>query len=657
MMPNRDEVESRMPGGDQIALAGSALLTNAVGLHARPSVKLTQVAKRFEARIEFALDPAGPWADAKSPVKVMRTKAAKGSTLHFRVKGSDAPEALAAMLSLVERRFDEEGATHVPAAGSERRYKGRPAAPGVALGLLFVVGEVVAERVATGNPESEVVALRSAIADALSDLHRMVERAQGEAADILGFQVALLEDAVFAERAFGAIADGRAAHEAWLATVSAEAEAYESSEDEYFRARVADVRDIRDRVQAHLTGSAADVEVPPGAVVAAVDLPPSRFLAIDWSRGGAVVLTGGSPTSHVAMLARARGVPAVVGLGVPLSELSGEALVYATRGVVVVQPGPAERAAFERESRVVAAERAVAAELATVQATTKDGTRIRVLINIACAGELEGVDPAICDGIGLVRTELWFHDHAGLPGEEAQYAGYRRIVEWARGRPVTIRTLDAGGDKPIAGLTLDKESNPFLGVRGLRLSFAAPEIFRTQLRALLRAAVHGEVKLMLPMVTLPRELEQARAMLARELAGLQAAGVPARRPSLGIMVEVPAAAIAADLFEADFFSIGSNDLTQYVAAAGRDVNAVAELADPTQPAVLRLVRHVVEVAAARGIEASLCGDAAGDPAAIPALLGAGLRTLSVAPALVGRTKLAIASADLRDVQGVKSWLA
>jgi len=161
---------------------------------------------------------------------------------------------------------------------------------------------------------------------------------------------------------------------------------------------------------------------------------------------------------------------------------------------------------------------------------------------------------------------------------------------------------------------------------------------------------------MLPMVTLPRELENARAMLAEELAALEAAGVPAQRPSLGIMIEVPAAAIAADLFESDFLSIGSNDLTQYVAAAGRDVSAVADLADPTQPAVLRLIRYVVDVAAARGIEASLCGDAAADPAAIPALLAAGLRTLSVAPALVGRVKLAIAGTDLREVQGAKTWL-
>jgi phosphoenolpyruvate-protein phosphotransferase (PTS system enzyme I) len=232
---------------------------------------------------------------------------------------------------------------------------------------------------------------------------------------------------------------------------------------------------------------------------------------------------------------------------------------------------------------------------------------------------------------------------------------YRRIAEWARGRPVTIRTLDAGGDKPIPGLTLQAESNPFLGVRGLRLSFARPEAFRTQLRALARAARHGEVKIMLPMVTLPRELVAAREMLDAEVAALRAAGVPAHRPSLGIMIEVPAAAIAADQFDAEFFSIGSNDLAQYVAAAGRDVDALADLADPVQPAMLRLLRYVVDVARARGIEVSLCGDAGGNPDAIPPLLRAGLRCLSMAPALVGRAKLAIAATDLRRADESASW--
>jgi len=636
-------------------LSGSALLTNAVGLHARPSVKLTQVAKRFAARIDFAVDAAGPWADAKSPVKVMRAKARKGSTLHFRVSGPDAAEALAAMLMLVERRFDEESAPG-PAERRERRLKGRPAAPGIALGTIFVVDGHRTERVSTGDREAEARALRAAIASALGDLRQLVKRSNGDAADILGFQVAFLEDTALGERAFAAVLAGRAAHEAWLEAMTDEAAAYEGSEDEYFRARVADVRDIRDRVLAHLTGAAADAPVPHGAIVAAVDLSPSLFLSIDWSRGGALVLSAGSPTSHVAMLARARGVPAVVGVGVPLTELKGEALVHAAQGLVILEPGAEERTAFDRDARTAAVERAAADRLATTRAMTKDGAAIRVLLNVSAARELDGLDPAICDGVGLVRTELLFHERDGLPGEDAQVAVYRRIVEWAQGRPVTIRTLDAGGDKPIAGLTVDGESNPFLGVRGLRLSFAAPDVFRTQLRAIARVAALGEVKLMLPMVTLPRELEEARAMLEQELASLRAAGVAARRPSLGIMVEVPAAAIAADLFQADFFSIGSNDLTQYVAASGRDVSALAGLLDPTQPAVLRLIRHVVEVASARGVEASLCGDAGGDPAAIPFLLAAGLRTLSMAPGLVGRAKMAIGATDLREVQAVKSWL-
>jgi phosphotransferase system enzyme I (PtsI) len=282
---------------------------------------------------------------------------------------------------------------------------------------------------------------------------------------------------------------------------------------------------------------------------------------------------------------------------------------------------------------------------------------VRVLINVASADELDRIDPAICDGIGLVRTEFLFHGRDRLPDEEVQLGCYRRVAEWARGRRVVFRTLDVGGDKPVAGLTVNGEKNPFLGMRGLRVSLAAPEVFRRQLRALARAAVHGDVHVMLPMVTVPRELERARAMLDEEVAALRAAGVAARRPPLGIMIEVPAAAITADLFDAaEFFSIGSNDLTQYVAAAGRDSAQVADLADPTQPAVLRLIRHVVDIAAARGIEASLCGDAGGDPTAIPSLLAAGVRSLSVAPTLVGRTKLAIAGTDLREAQGAKSWL-
>jgi phosphoenolpyruvate-protein phosphotransferase (PTS system enzyme I) len=537
----------------------------------------------------------------------------------------------------------------------ERQFAGRSASPGIALGPLVSFAPDANARVASGIIEVETQALRAALAAALGDLRQIVSESERDAAEILGFQVALLEDDALADAALAAIAQGRAAHDAWADAMEAEAAGYEASEDEYFRARAADLIDIRDRVLAALAGSGPMAEVPQGAIVAAVDLAPSRFLAIDWSRGGALVLTAGSPTSHVAMLARSRGVPAVVGLGVDLIELAGHALVDAHRGVLIVNPGPAARARFEHDARSAAVARALTDAAALRPAVTLDGTRIRVMLNIADPAELDGLDPAICDGIGLVRTELLFHDRHGLPDEEHQYAVYRRIAEWAQDRPVTLRTLDAGGDKPIRNLTLAAESNPFLGVRGVRLSFARPDVFRVQLRALARAAVHGNVKVMLPMVTLPRELDAARAMLDDEVAALHAAKIPARRPSLGIMVEVPAAAIAADQFDAEFFSIGSNDLTQYVAAAGRDIGAVADLAEPVQPAVLRLLRYVVDVAEAKRIDVSLCGDAGGDPRAIPLLLGTGLRCLSMAPTLVGGAKFALAGIDLGTLPETASW--
>jgi phosphotransferase system enzyme I (PtsI) len=279
-------------------------------------------------------------------------------------------------------------------------------------------------------------------------------------------------------------------------------------------------------------------------------------------------------------------------------------------------------------------------------ASTRDGTAVPVFINVASPEELNGLDPAICDGIGLVRTELLFHGQDGLPSEDEQVAVYRRILEWASGRPVIVRTLDAGGDKPIPGVTIE-ESNPFLGLRGLRLSLKRPEVFRTQLRALCRAAVAGELKIMLPMVTVPGELAEARQHLEDVAAELARAGVAHKRPPLGIMVEVPSVALTPERFAVDFFSIGSNDLTQYVMAAARDLSSVAHLADPTDPAVLQLIERVVDHAACEGVEVSLCGDAASDPALVPQLLRCGLRRLSAAPGAVGRVKAAISGIDLK----------
>jgi phosphotransferase system enzyme I (PtsI) len=365
---------------------------------------------------------------------------------------------------------------------------------------------------------------------------------------------------------------------------------------------------------------------------------------MDWSRGGGVALAGGSPSSHVAMLARARGVPMVVGLGDLPADLPADAaaLVDGGSGTFIVEPTEATRASLRQTAAADATRRANADRFAAQPARTADGTMIRVMINVGDPRELARIDPAICDGIGLTRTEFLFHGTGPLPDEETQFATYERIVRWAAGRPVVLRTLDAGGDKPIAGLTEPGESNPFLGLRGIRLSLARPEVLRVQLRAMLRVAALGPVRIMLPMVTVPAELEAVRTMLTAEAEVMGNNDI-----KLGIMVEVPAAALRAADFAADFYSIGSNDLAQYTLAAARDNAAVAALHDAANPAVLDLIARTVAAGAARGVEVSLCGDAAGEPKLVAPLLRAGLRTLSVAPRLVAMTKQAITQIDLR----------
>lgn len=530
---------------------------------------------------------------------------------------------------------------------AETRLHGRGAAPGIAAGPVLRLDAPPVARARGANAADEMAALEAAVRHAGQALALLAEREHGDAADMLGFQVAMLEDDTLLHQAFALIRGGASADDAWRTVIAAEVALYQDGGDETFAARSADLADIETRVLAALAGADVAAATPGGSVLVGTDITPSRFIGTDWSSGGGIALAGGSARSHVAMLARARGVPMVVGLGRHALALAGTLLLDGTKGEVVAEPAAATRAEFDARRRQ-AAELDVAAEAAATRpAATACGTKVRMLINIANLAELDGLDQNICDGVGLTRTEFLFGtDYMALPSEDEQLAAYATVLRWAAGRPVTIRTLDAGGDKPVGGLEPLDESNPFLGLRGIRLSFAYPKIFRVQLRALARAAVLGPLKVMLPMVSLPSELEQARSMLAEEVAVLRADRVPATMPELGIMVEVPAAALAIDTFNAAFVSIGSNDLTQYVMAAARDIGDVAELVDVRHEPVLRLIRMVVDAARAKGIEASLCGDAGGDPDAIPLLLQAGLRTLSAAPGMIGRAKLAIAATRL-----------
>jgi phosphotransferase system enzyme I (PtsI) len=519
--------------------------------------------------------------------------------------------------------------------------KGRPASGGIAFGPLVLLRRTPRRRTGSGNADTEKRMLHEAIIAAANDIAALIRQINGEAGDILGFQLAMLEDDTLKDAAFVLIDGGITADEAWQKVVDGEISGYAGSDDDYFRGRAADISDMRDRVARHLAGEGALEQFPPGAILAADEVAPTVFLQTDWSQGGGMLLKAGSATSHVAMLARARGVPMVVGVGEV--DLGGhvDAIIDGETGAAVLSPGSGDRQRYDTRLSEIRSREVKEAAFLRRPAMSADGIRIELLVNVAGVEDLEHIDSASCDGIGLMRSEFLFRDGASLPGEEEQYQAYRRFLDWAAGKPVTIRTLDAGGDKPIRGLTPEGEKNPFLGRRGVRLTLARPDVFRNQLRALARAAVHGRLKVMIPMVTVADELKESARLLDEAVIELRAEGIACERPPLGIMVEVPAVAIAPEFFaDAAFFSIGSNDLTQYVTACSRDETSVSAL-NQGHPAVLKLIKAVAGFGSERRIPVSLCGDMASEPQYLQDLLKAGLKSLSVAPSTIGRIKAAL----------------
>ena len=529
---------------------------------------------------------------------------------------------------------------------AERVFPGEVASRGLVTGVVQIDHVDVVTQSAAGTLTEERARLETAIAAARSDLAALVAASDETGGEILEFQLALIEDPELFEPAYGALADGTAAAAAWRNVLDGQIADYQSAEDDYFRARAEDLTDLRDRVIRHLAGaSAGQGEAPENAIFVAQDLAPSRFLETDWSRYRGAALTRGSASGHVAILARARGVPLLIGLEATAGQIETgtEAVLDAQDGRLIVNPAPDTWSSYRGRIEVLEQERRSAARHLDGPAVTRAGERVTVNINVDDPRLLDGIEAAHCDGVGLTRSEFLFYGPEGLPDEETQFRAYRDLLRWADGRPVVIRTLDAGGDKPIPGLTPDGETNPFLGLRGLRLSLARPEVFRVQLRALARAAVHGALKVMLPMVTTPGEFGLAKALFEEVLGELAREGVAAGRPALGMMVEVPAAAIGIAAFEADFYSIGSNDLTQYVTASSRDCAEVATLHDAMNPAVLELIARVVAHGRDSGKEVSLCGDMAAEPNCLTALLDRGLRSVSVAPAALAEVKAGIAA--------------
>lgn len=538
---------------------------------------------------------------------------------------------------------------------------GRPGSPGVGVGRLLWVApggegkaalgdELVAAGSAAGavDPDRERERLRVALAEAAAELSALAAETAARAGDEVGAifeaQALFAADPEIVDPAMEAIATGADAAEAIDRVTAEAADRLAGIDDDYFRERAADVRDIGRRVVDRLLGrSRPELHHRDGtpAVVASEDLDPSLVAVIRPELVAGLALRGGAPTGHAAIVARALGIPLVLGLGATLdASLDGATVaVDGTAGRLIVEPDEAD-IEVPGGSPELAGQGPPEGAAATLP--------VRLEANVASVREAEAARDAGAEGIGLVRTELLFLGRSTPPGLDEQRSLYGRISRSMAGRPVVFRTLDIGGDKPASYLPGGDEMNPALGVRGLRLSLARPDLFETQLRAMLEADPGETLRIMFPMVATVEEVLLAREAVAAAAGASRAAGAAvASDVRLGIMVEIPSVAVMADAFASvvDFFSIGTNDLVQYALAADRTNAGLAEIATPLQPAILRLVRSVTEAAAAHDRPVAVCGEAAADPAAAALLIGLGVDELSVSATSLGRLRAALGGLD------------
>ncbi len=527
----------------------------------------------------------------------------------------------------------------------ERRLSASSASPGRASAELAVwrVCNVADQRRDAGEVGDELALFGKAADDACKQLEDLASRVSEDAAEILEFQIELLEE--FREETCELLEQGLGCDVAWSRVLDREIASYQESGEAFLESRGSDLIDLKLRVLRGVFG-VEEPGLPQGTdkpvVIVAPDLSPSEFLQLDREMVAGLALREGSPTSHVALLAKARGTPMVVGLSgeTTLLEDGAQVLLDADNGLVIANPTSESLSTFGKETRALARKRFVAEQRVSEPAVTRDGEAVQIHANIDDVSLLCEIDADRFDGIGLVRTEFLFSDNHA-PDEEEQFQIYSRLVEWAGGKPITIRTLDAGGDKPIKGISVPAEANPFLGLRGYRLSRTVPEMFGEQLRALARVAAKGNIKVMIPMVTEPDEMEEFRQLFADTVLELMSRDIECATPALGMMVEVPAAALCVCQFDADFCSIGSNDLVQYATAAARDNPQVSALANSAHPGLLNLIRIATHSADLVSMPISVCGDMASNEAGVHSLLKVGIRSLSVAPAQVSLVKEAV----------------
>lgn len=626
------------------------VIPNLTGLHARPSAVLANLAKGFKSTIKLRLGERE--ANARSVTAIMALDVTHQASVRVVATGPDARAAVDKLAQVLAEGSGDEGHAPAPAPASAvvapaaapppRRKSSDPnlligvaASPGLAVGEVFQVRHTeIAVTEAGDGVDTERQKLTAALETGRGQLAalRAKVHAKREAAKaaIFAAHEELLSDPDLLEMAESGIAKGKSAAFAWKRAITTHADQLAAMRNQLLAQRANDVRDVGMRVLSVLTGTEAKPsEYPMGCILVAEDFTPSDTAELDRTRVAGFCTTRGGSTSHVAILARSASIPALAGIEPGALELKNgtRVILDGGKGTLRLNVTSEEVARIRKAQERAEARRKENLAHAQEPAITLDGTRIEVVANIGGLKDANKIAGLGGEGVGLLRSEFLFMERSDAPSEEEQFQSYKAIAE-ALGpdKIFIIRTLDVGGDKPLAYLPIPKEDNPFLGERGVRVGLDRPELLRTQLRAILRAAKFGKIKVMFPMIATLSELRDVKAMLAEEAASLGVPSIPA-----GIMVEIPAAAVMAAQFaaEADFFSVGTNDLTQYTLAMDRGHPKLAPQVDGLNPAVLRLIGHTVKGAQPLGRMVGVCGGIASESNAVPILIGLGVTELSV----------------------------
>ncbi|MGH8201970.1 MAG: phosphoenolpyruvate--protein phosphotransferase [Steroidobacteraceae bacterium] len=632
------------------------------GIHARPAAQIVNALKGLAGQVSLAAH--GRIANARSTVALMKLGVRKGDELEVRATGADAGGALAAVAAVLgdARSVAPAEASKPTSAPPQTASDAAEAHAGAALpGVIASRGVAVGQAVRLAVREIEVTPTGAGVAYETSQLERgraqvrsrlQAARASaaGTAREIVEAHLELLDDPELSEQALAVVVAGASAGYAWRQAIRASIEALRSLDDPRLAERVDDLLDLESQVLLSLSGNAggATQQLPPDAIVIAEELLPSQLVALDASRLAGIGLAAGGATSHVSILAAAMGIPALVALGPVVRQIAqGTPLVLdADAGLLHVDPGAERLAAIRQQLERRAARRAAEREAAQQDCYTADGLRIEVFANIGSLAQAHAAVRNGAEGCGLLRTEFLFLDRETPPSEAEQHTEYQQLAEALGGRTLTIRTLDIGGDKPIPYLPMPAEENPALGLRGVRTSLWRPDLLRQQLRAILGVRPYGQCRILLPMITDVAEIRSVRAMVEEARAA-----IGRHEPiEVGVMIETPASALLAESIavEADFFSIGTNDLTQYTLAMDRGHPELAARLDALHPAVLRLIARTAEAARARKRMVAVCGGLASDPVAAAVLIGLGVHELSAVPSVIPRMKALIRRLTLAD---------